>query len=64
MKKIFLILVAIIFTTSVNAHSTKNLNFDLKKECTKKKSALKWVSKNKISPLVKLTIDIDPYSFL
>ena len=37
MKKIFLILVAIIFTTSVNAHSTKNLNFDLKKEkCLKR----------------------------
>ena len=47
MKKIFLILVAIIFTTSVNAHSTKNYKFDLKANCTKKKSTLNWVSKNK-----------------
>ncbi len=30
MNKIFLILFAIIFTTNVIAHDTKNINFDLK----------------------------------
>ena len=47
MKKIFLILIAIIFTTNVNAHDTRKINFDSKKECKKKKSSLNWVSKNK-----------------
>ena len=47
MKKLILILITIFFTSNVYAHSTKNINFDLKKQCTKKKSALNWVSKNK-----------------
>ena len=47
MKKIFLILVTLIFTTNVNAHDTKNINFDSQKNCTKKRSSLNWVSKNK-----------------
>ena len=47
MKKIYLILIAIIFVTNVNAHDTRKINFDSKKECTKKKSSLNWVSKNK-----------------
>jgi uncharacterized protein YxeA len=47
MKKIIIILVTIFFTTGVHAHSTKNIDFDPKAQCTKKKSALNWVSKNK-----------------
>ena len=47
MKKIILILITIFFTSNVYAHSTKNYKFDLKANCTKKKSTLKWVSKNK-----------------
>ena len=47
MKKIFLILIAIIFTTNVYAHDTRKINFDSNKECKKKKSSLNWVSKNK-----------------
>ena len=47
MKKIYLILIAIIFVTNVNAHDTRKINFDSKKECKKKKSSLNWVSKNK-----------------
>ena len=46
MKKILLILFAICFTTNIYAHSTKNItpNMDSKKECRKKKSALKYIS--------------------
>ena len=47
MKRIILILIAIIFTTNVYAHDTRKINFDSKKECKKKKSSLNWVSKNK-----------------
>ena len=47
MKKIILILITIFFTSNVYAHSTKNIKFDLKANCTKKKSTLNWVSKNK-----------------
>ena len=36
MKKIFLILIAIIFTTNVYAHDTKKINFDLKKNSYKR----------------------------
>ena len=34
------------------------------REVNLQKIIKEWISKNKISPLVKLTIDIDPYSFL
>jgi len=46
MKKILLILLAVFITTNVYAHSTKNItpNMDSKKECRKKKSALKYIS--------------------
>jgi len=47
MKKLILILFAIFFITAVNAHDTKKINFDSQKNCTKKKSSLNWVSKNK-----------------
>ena len=48
MKKILLILIAIIFTTNVFAHSTKGItpNMDSKKECRTKKSALNYISKH------------------
>ena len=49
MKKIFLILITIIFFFFVAAHDTKKRNYDSHKNCTKKKSALNWVSKNKLS---------------
>jgi uncharacterized membrane protein len=47
MKKIFIILISIFFTTIAYSHSIKNLNLDSKKECKKSKSMLNWVSKNK-----------------
>tara|TARA_Y100001960_G_scaffold327212_1_gene413066 strand:+ start:52 stop:1086 length:1035 start_codon:yes stop_codon:yes gene_type:complete len=34
------------------------------REVNLQKIIKEWISKNKISPLIKLTIDIDPYSFL
>ena len=37
MKKLILILITIFFTTAVNAHDTKKINFDLKKKLFKKK---------------------------
>ena len=49
MKKLILILITIFFTTTVNAHDTKKINFDLKKNCSKKRSALNWVSKYKLT---------------
>ena len=49
MKNFFLILLSLLFTTKIFAHSTKNINFDINAECRKSKSALKWVSKNKYS---------------
>ena len=49
MKKIILILLAIIFTTSAYAHSTKDVaNYDSKKECRKTKSLLNFISKHKL----------------
>ena len=53
MKKIILILITIIFTTNVSAHSTKNItpNMDSKQECRKKKSALNYISKHKLFKL-------------
>ena len=36
MKKLILILITIFFTTAVNAHDTKKINFDLKKIVQKK----------------------------
>ena len=45
MKKIFLILIAIIFTTNVYAHSTKNIQFDSRANCKKKTGMLKGISK-------------------
>ena len=36
MKRIILILIALIFTTNLNAHDTKKINFDLKKIVQKK----------------------------
>ena len=35
MEKIILIIIAIIFATSVGAHDTKKINYDSKKNCTK-----------------------------
>ena len=49
MKRIIIILIALIFTTNVNAHDTKKINYDSQKNCTKKKSALNWVSKYKLT---------------
>ena len=48
MKKIILILITIIFTTNVSAHSTKGVtpNFDYKQNCTKKNSVLNYISKH------------------
>ena len=50
MKKILLILFAIIITTDAFAHSTKGItpNMDSKQECRKKKSALNYISKHKL----------------
>ena len=45
MKKIILILIAIIFSSNAYAHSTKNINFDTQANCTKKRSMLKSISK-------------------
>jgi len=50
MKKILLVLLAIFITTNVYSHSTKNItpDMDSKQECTKKKSALKYISKHQL----------------
>ena len=50
MKKIILILITIIFTTNVSAHSTKGVtpDFDYKQNCTKKKSVLNYISKHRL----------------
>jgi dienelactone hydrolase len=50
MKKIILILVTILLSTNVYAHSTKGHtpNLDYRKECTKKKSVLNFISKHKL----------------
>ena len=40
MKKIIFIILALIFSTKVYAHST-NIDFDSRANCTKKKSMLK-----------------------
>ena len=47
MKKIFLILLAIFFTTNVYAHSTKKIQFDYRANCGKKSGMLKGISKLK-----------------
>ena len=47
MRKIFLLILTLIFTTNVYAHSTKNLNFDSKANCSKKRSMLYGISKLK-----------------
>ena len=47
MKKILTICFFFVFGTSVLAHSTKNINIDIRAECKKSKSVLNWVSKNK-----------------
>jgi len=47
MKKIILILIAIFFVSDVYAHSTKNIDFDSKANCTKKRSMLTGISKLK-----------------
>ncbi len=49
MKKILTICFFFVFGTSVLAHSTKNINIDIRAECKKSKSVLNWVSKNKLS---------------
>ena len=51
MIKIILILVSILFASNVYAHSTKGHtpNLDSKRECTKKKSALNFISKHKLT---------------
>ena len=51
MKKLLLILITILITTNVYAHSTKGHtpNLDSKKECTKKKSGLNFISKHKLT---------------
>ena len=50
MKKIILILITILLSTNVYAHSTKGHtpNLDYRKECTKKKSVLNFISKHKL----------------
>ena len=50
MKKIILILITILFATNVFAHSTKGHtpNLDSKRECTKKKSMLNFISKHRL----------------
>ena len=45
MRKIFLLILTLKFTTNVYAHSTKNLNFDSKANCSKKRSMLYGISK-------------------
>ena len=45
MRKIFLLILTLIFTTNVYAHSTKNINFDSKANCSKKRSKLYGISK-------------------
>ena len=47
MRKIFLLILTLIFTTNVYAHSTKNLNFDSKANCSKKRSMLNGIAKLK-----------------
>ena len=47
MRKIFLLILTLIFTTNVYAHSTKNINFDSKANCSKKRSMLYCISKLK-----------------
>ena len=46
MKKVILTILALVFTTSVYAHSTK-IDFDTRANCTKKKSMLKGIAKLK-----------------
>ena len=50
MKKIILILITILFTSNVYAHSTKGVtpNLDYNAQCTKKKSVLNFISKHKL----------------
>ena len=47
MKKIFLILISLFLTTNLFAHSTKNINFDSKANCSKKRSMLNGIAKLK-----------------
>ena len=51
MKKLLLILITLLMTTNVYAHSTKGHtpNLDSKKECTKKKSGLNFISKHRLT---------------
>ena len=50
MKKIILILITVLFASSVNAHSTKGVtpNLDYNAQCTKKKSVLNFISKHRL----------------
>ena len=50
MKKIILILITILFTTNVYAHSTKGVtkNFDYNQNCTKKRSVLNYIAKHRL----------------
>ena len=47
MKKVFLILISLFLTTNLFAHSTKNINFDSKANCSKKRSMLNGIAKLK-----------------
>ena len=49
MNKILIILLFFILGTSAFAHSTKNINIDMRAECKKSKSVLNWVSKNRLT---------------
>ena len=47
MKKLILLLMAVFFLTAANSHSTKNINFDSKANCSKKRSMLNGIAKLK-----------------
>ena len=47
MKKLILLLMAVFFSTVAYSHSTKNINFDSKANCSKKRSMLNGIAKLK-----------------